>query len=323
MENIDGFFEYLDSIYYLSKVSNGSQYQLKKGYCPTCGKEKHDLKLFVNANNGLGDCKHCGWGFNPTSFVMVMEGCTYEDARDVVCGDGFDRLEENEKGVEEQCVIPYPPNCVSALQHPIAINYMMSRKISISAAEHFCVNFCTDNFVFNSKPVYVKNRLIFPFFENGDVIGWQGRDTTGLSKLKYFTPTGFDKSKHLFHLDYIVDKKCNNVILCEGVMDVIGWYQSGFPFAVAAFGKSISDYQVNKLVDSGVKTVYVALDGDAIEQKKRFFEQYSFLFDKVVFVDLGEKDADEMTKDELSVAFKHASPFDFGEYVSKKMECVF
>ncbi len=52
------------------------------------------------------------------------------------------------------------------------------------------------------------------------------------------------------------------VVLCEGVFDAMAIKRNAIPL----FGKTISRRLMKKLVESEVKTVYIALDKDAVKQ---------------------------------------------------------
>ena len=54
--------------------------------------------------------------------------------------------------------------------------------------------------------------------------------------------------------------KVNNLVLCEGNLDVISLWQAGFPNTVAAMGTALSDRQAN-LIKRLSPAVICVMDG--------------------------------------------------------------
>ncbi len=94
------------------------------------------------------------------------------------------------------------------------------------------------------------NRVMFPIQDiNHRVIGFGGR-VMGDGKPKYLnspeTPV-FDKSRNLYGLNFARTARKNNIILCEGYIDVIALHQAGFVQAVASLGTAFTSGQANLL----------------------------------------------------------------------------
>lgn len=108
------------------------------------------------------------------------------------------------------------------------------------------------------------NRVMFPIQDiNHRVIGFGGR-VMGDGKPKYLnspeTPV-FDKSRNLYGLNFARTARTNNVILCEGYMDVISMHQAGFTQAVASLGTAFTPGQAN-ILRRYAKEVILAYDSD-------------------------------------------------------------
>ena len=94
------------------------------------------------------------------------------------------------------------------------------------------------------------NRVMFPIQDiNHRVIGFGGR-VMGDGKPKYLnspeTPV-FDKSRNLYGLNIARTARKNQIILCEGYMDVISMHQAGFSQAVASLGTAFTEGQASLL----------------------------------------------------------------------------
>ena len=108
------------------------------------------------------------------------------------------------------------------------------------------------------------NRVMFPIQDiNHRVIGFGGR-VMGDGKPKYLnSPESmiFDKSRNLYGLNFARTSRKNNIILCEGYMDVIAMHQAGFTQAVASLGTAFTVGQAN-LLRRYTSDVLLAYDSD-------------------------------------------------------------
>lgn len=108
------------------------------------------------------------------------------------------------------------------------------------------------------------NRVMFPIQDsNHRVIGFGGR-VMGDGKPKYLNSPEtmiFDKSRNLYGLNFARTARTNNIILCEGYMDVIAMHQAGFTQAVASLGTAFTSGQAN-LLRRYAQEVLLAYDSD-------------------------------------------------------------
>ena len=108
------------------------------------------------------------------------------------------------------------------------------------------------------------NRVMYPIQDiNHRVIGFGGR-VMGDAKPKYLNSPEtmiFDKSRNLYGLNFARTSRKDNIILCEGYMDVIAMHQAGFTQAVASLGTAFTSGQAN-LLKRYTKEVLLAYDSD-------------------------------------------------------------
>lgn len=117
---------------------------------------------------------------------------------------------------------------------------------------------------------YFRGRVMFPVINTaGEVVAFSGRDVTGTSKAKYLnssdTPV-FQKRKNLFALNFAKAHCAEQMILCEGNMDVVSMHAAGFENAVASLGTALTDEQV-RIMARYTKQVIIAYDGDSAGQR--------------------------------------------------------
>ena len=111
---------------------------------------------------------------------------------------------------------------------------------------------------------YFRNRVIFPIIDTvGNIVAFGGRVMDD-SKPKYLNTSdtpAFKKSRHLFALNFA--RKCaqEQMILCEGYMDVIALHAAGFENAVATLGTAITSEQ-SRIFAKYTKKVIICYDAD-------------------------------------------------------------
>lgn len=149
------------------------------------------------------------------------------------------------------------------------------------------------------------NRIMIPITDEwNNVIAFGGRVLDD-SKPKYLNSPDtllFNKRYQLFGLGQALaatnNRMLDNMIVCEGYMDVISMHQAGFTQTVASLGTALTPAQA-RLIKSHTKTVYTSydMDGPGREANKRAVELLTKAGLKVYCLDLSPaKDPDEFIK---------------------------
>lgn len=156
---------------------------------------------------------------------------------------------------------------------------------------------------------YYRNRVIFPIIDiTGNVVAFGGRVLDD-SKPKYLNTSdtpAFKKSKNLFALNFAKNQCENQLILCEGYMDVIALHSAGFENAVATLGTAITPEQA-RIFSRYTKKVVISYDSDEAGQRAA---DKAFKLLQEVGVDVrilkmnGAKDPDEYIKKFGANSFK-------------------
>lgn len=178
---------------------------------------------------------------------------------------------------------------------------------------------------------YFRNRVIFPILDiSGDVVAFGGRvmDDSLPKYLNTSDTPAFKKSRNLFAMNF-ARKYCEEqLILCEGYMDVIALHGAGFQNAVATLGTAITPEHA-RLMKRYTKSVVISYDSDDAGQRAadKAFKLLSEvgLETRVLKLD-GAKDPDEYIKsfgaDRFAMLLKDTkSEFDFRfENILKKYD---
>jgi DNA primase len=123
-----------------------------------------------------------------------------------------------------------------------------------------------------------RGRVMFPIFDvGGDPVGFGGRVLPGEDGPKYKNSSDsaiYNKSRLLYGLNWakaaIVE--ADEVVVCEGYTDVIGFAAAGVPRAVATCGTALTDEHV-RVLTSFARRIVLAFDADSAGQNaaERFY----------------------------------------------------
>ncbi len=179
-----------------------------------------------------------------------------------------------------------------------AQEYLSKRKLSTALIKHFGIGYAPNDFEALAKHLRSKgytqeemsegflcsiskkngrsydifrNRIMFPIIDvKGDIIAFGGRTlSTDKSEAKYIntndTPV-FNKRRNLFALNYAKNSCSEQMILCEGYMDVISLHGAGFTNAVASCGTAFTPDQA-RLMKKYTKNAVICFDADEAGQR--------------------------------------------------------
>lgn len=229
--------------------------------CPFCGRHK----LSVNASKGVWQCWHC----HESGTASRLLGMKVE----------VERPERNERP-KSRGYLP-PGDLVTLDELPEdheAVLYVKRRKFDPAyLSEVFGLCYCPRGREYGGGVFNTTGTIVIPVRENGRDIAWQARLLYDPDKVKegeeaaygwkceggkykkppkYFTSPGFKKGEHLFNFDQA--SRCGFVVVTEGAFDAMRVGRC----AVAAFGKGLTDTQVQILRDCW-RLVVLLLDPDA------------------------------------------------------------
>lgn len=147
-----------------------------------------------------------------------------------------------------------------------------------------------------------RNRLVFPVIDiRGNVVGFSGRRLNEEDNAKYVN-TGdtlvYKKGREIFALNYVKQITSDNIILCEGNIDVVMLHQAGFTNAVAALGTALTQDQAQAL-SRYTGEIVLCYDSDEAGQKavNKAMGIFANTTLRVKVINLkGGKDPDEIIK---------------------------
>lgn len=273
------------------------------GLCPFHSEKTPSFTVYPE--NGSFYCFGCGAGGDVISFVERIENLDYMEAvRSLAQRAGLAVPEsEADRGLAKLRMRLYEANreaarfyhqCLFSPQGAQAMAYLTRRGLTRKTIRHFGLGYAPGHGAlirhlgekgFGARELEAANlsfqgrggrsldrfrdRVMYPILDlRGNVIAFGGR-ILGDGEPKYLntsdTPV-FSKGGNLFALNFAKDARAENLILCEGYMDVIALHQAGFTNAVAGLGTALTPDQA-RLLSRYTKEVVASYDADAAGQK--------------------------------------------------------
>jgi 5S rRNA maturation endonuclease (ribonuclease M5) len=174
----------------------------------------------------------------------------------------------------------------------IPSEYFHSRGFNKSTLKYFGVGDCIENGI-------MKERAIIPIHnQNGSkLVGLIGRAIKHYRTPKFLLyPKGFNKNNYFYNYHRAIKKATEKscIFIAEGQGDVWKLYESGVKNAISVFGKSISESQVNKFMNTSITSIVILMDSDQagreamVEMHRKLSRSYKLIFPKLLTKDIGE-----------------------------------
>jgi DNA primase len=299
----------------LLEVYLGKGKKLAKGdyafYCPIC---KHkNQKLMVNIISGAYNCFTCHpktTGKTPISLlkkigapseaILEMKGYFINDTTKI-------------KVEKETKTIIIPKEFISlndlsdrSLEKRQALAYLKKRMVSNFDIQKYNMGYC--------KIGRYRNKVIVPSYDsNGRLNYFVARSYEIDPKQKIDAPS-CNKSE-MIGFEYYINWNVP-VILCEGVFDAIAIKRNAIPL----FGKTIPKALMIKLLQPQVKTIYLALDEDAIMESIDHAQKLIDLGKEVYLIQLNGKDPSEIGFEGMIQYLQNAQPMTTSSLLMLKMQ---
>jgi DNA primase len=279
-------------------------------YCPICNHK--NPKLIVNANTGKYNCFTCHpptKGKTPVSLLKKINA-PHEKIAELKSYLGESTNEE----VSVSSVVSLPKEFISlldakdCLEKRHAMAYIKSRGITDIDVIKYNIGYCATG--------KYKNRVIIPSYNKKGIINYFiARSYEQNSFRKYDTPSC--NKTEIIGLENMINWSVP-VILCEGMFDAIAIKRNAIPL----FGKTIPKSIMLKLVESSVKTVYLALDKDALKASIDYSQELVNLGKEVYLIELEGKDPSDLGFERITELLHKAKPLTFSDLLLKKLQLI-
>ena len=268
----------------------------------------HKPKLQVNIKNGKWHCWVSGQGGHNLFQLFKKVKATkkqYQELNELSDNFSFEYVPIKQENKEVKLPDEYKPMWVKS-NSPIykhALKYLKSRGVSQDDMIKYSIGYCEDGLY--------SNRIIIPSYDNeGQLNFFIGRDIFD-SKLKYRnSPT----PKDIIGFELFVNWE-EPILLVEGALDAITSKVNSIPL----FGKTIMNNLKRKILEKKVKTLYVALDNDAVKDSMKIVEELMNEGIKVHMIKLTEKDPNDIGYEKFTDIKNSTNETSFRELVKYKL----
>ena len=301
----------VNSVLGKGKETSGNNYAYQ---CPFCQHHKPKLEVNLVPNSKGENFWHC-WVCNakgksllglfkklkvPQDKILELRSIlNYADKKDEEESD----ITKIELPKEYKSLLSIQRTDISA-KHALA--YLKKRGISKEDILKYNIGFCEEG--------RYKNMIVVPSYNKDGIINYFiARSFEKDPSRKYDSPKC--NKNAIIGLEYFINWNIP-VILYEGIFDAIAIKRNVIPL----FGKTIPKVLMMKLVETNVKTVYVALDRDALKDALKYAEELLNLGKDVYLVDLDDKDPSEMGFDKFTSLVHKAEQLTLSELIYKKIE---
>ena len=268
----------------------------------------HKPKLQVNIKNGKWDCWVSGQGGHNLFQLFKKVKATkkqYQELNELSDNFSFEYVPTKQENKEVKLPDEYKPMWTKSNSptYKHALKYLQSRGVSQDDMIKYSIGYCEDGLY--------SNRIIIPSYDNeGQLNFFIGRDIFD-SKLKYRnSPT----PKDIIGFELFVNWE-EPILLVEGALDAITSKVNSIPL----FGKTIMNNLKRKILEKKVKTLYVALDNDAVKDSMKIVEELMNEGIKVHMIKLTEKDPNDIGYEKFTDIKNSTNETSFRELVKYKL----
>ena len=268
----------------------------------------HKPKLQVNIKNGKWHCWVSGQGGHNLFQLFKKVNATkkqYQELNELSDNFSFEYVPTKQENKEVKLPDEYKPMWTKSNSptYKHALKYLQSRGVSQDDMIKYSIGYCEDGLY--------SNRIIIPSYDNeGQLNFFIGRDIFD-SKLKYRnSPT----PKDIIGFELFVNWE-EPILLVEGALDAITSKVNSIPL----FGKTIMNNLKRRILEKKVKTLYVALDNDAVKDSMRIVEELMNEGIKVHMIKLTEKDPNDIGYEKFTDIKNSTNETSFRELVKYKL----
>lgn len=254
-------------------VTKGSQVAI---HCPFCGPEDESQHLSISLKGRGWRCwrrpkSHVGK--SPTKLIAALLNCSYDQAA-AIAGTSI-HLPQDFMGHVNRALSPPPQKSSRELELPSSFKpfgtylpserpfrrYLRGRDFTVREIDHyltrdFDMHYCTQG--------PFRGRIVFPVYNDGELVTWTGRSIYADAFLRYMTLTSDEEKARdqlltpaagpitdfLLWYDDLLHVDADTICLCEGPFDGLKVRLLGEPHGVTAtclFTMDMSERQLDLL----------------------------------------------------------------------------
>ena len=305
----------INNVLLLKKLENvlGTSVTTSKGNvafkCPNCS--HHKQKLEINLNTGQYNCWVCHFKGNKIPVILnkaKVHSKLIEDIRNI--------LPKRQKGSKykvqvKEHIIELPSEFKTLhnvgkydLMGKRALSYLKERKITKNDLLSYNIGYCEEG--------EYSGCIIIPSYDLN-------------MNLNYFTARIFARETYINYKNPKVDRDIIGfesrvnfnlpIIFCEGMFDAIAIKRNAIPLLGKTFSKKLKE----KIAESAVNKIYIALDKDAMKQSLEHARNLMDNGKEVYLVELDDKDPSDMGFNNFNELIQKVKPMTLVSYMKYRL----
>jgi len=272
-------------------------------HCPFC--HHHKKKLAINLDTQKWQCWVCnskGKSLYPLFKSLNSDDSIFVRLRKIT-GEKKYKPKNNEE--ETEIYFSLPKEFIPLVDAPNTYetknvaNYLKKRGITKEDVIKYNIGYCSEG--------SYKNYVIIPSYDESGKLNYFVARNYYQSGMKYKNPP---ISRNQVILENTISYDLP-LVLVEGVFDAIATKRNAIPL----LGKQLPPKLFDKILERGVKDVYIMLDNDAKTEALDITKKLQDQHINTYVVKLGSKDPNDLGFKEVTKLLSHAKQTDFSELV--------
>lgn len=278
-------------------------------HCPFC--KHHKPKLEIDPKSGFFHCWTCQPATKGRNLVSLLRklNASREQIAEMrsYFPDGKGEVED-----KEYKAVNLPSEFISLSKHSSKLSYrqakayLYQRGVTDEDILKYNIGYCETG--------KYKNSVIVPSYNRSGTLNYFISRSFEKDPARKYNAPSCNKNE-LIGFEYYINWKVP-VILCEGIFDAIALKRNAIPL----FGKTIPKSLMMKLVENDVKTVYLALDKDALKEALTYSVDLLNLGKDVYLIELEGKDPSDIGFEGMTRYLHTAKQLTFSKLMLKKMQ---
>ncbi len=312
MDNVKVLLGLVETVLGRGKITSRTNYAF---HCPFCNHHKPKLEIELQISKegkNPWNCWVCGTKGRSLVSLFKKAGASNEKIQELKPYVKYIPADGGESDIEKVVVtLPkeYKPllnGNKNSITYRQAIAYARQRGITDVDIVKYGIGYCESG-------RYANSIIVQSYDKDGKLNYYISRSFEKDPARKYNAPRC--NKNELIGLEYYVNWKCP-VILCEGIFDALAIRRNTIPL----FGKTVSTALMMKLVQADVRTIYIALDNDALIDALKHAQRFLDLGKEVYLVELEGKDPSDIGFEEMTHLLHRADPLSYGKLLHRKLE---
>lgn len=281
-------------------------------HCPSCNHKKPKLEVNLLTNTKTENPWHC-WACDikgKTLYTLFKSLKTnpekYQELNSILGStQKIDHIKfegKVELPKEYKSFTNLSKHDISARQ---ALNYIKQRNISLIDILKYNIGYCEFG--------KYTNKIIIPNYSNGGKLNYFIARSFEKDPIKKFDAPSADKNS-IIGFENLINWDLP-VILCEGAFDAISIKRNAIPL----YGKTLSKELYKRLLHNDVKTIYLALDNDALKSTLKIAGDLLHSGKEIYIIELDGKDPNEMGFHQFTNLVQKSQPFTFSDFLLLKL----